>query len=255
MMVIENHRLVGASFVESQDVGALIQPDVIVLHYTVLHPLDAVIRAFRSPDIDASAHLVLDTDGTWTQMVPFDRAAWHAGKSSWRGMPGLNNWSIGIEIVNPGPVFVDGESVRDVNDRPWDGPFVECPVPPGYPAKWTHWALYTEEQLRALEDVCRALVRRYHLREILGHSDVSPGRKFDPGPALPIQRIRNFAFAEDPVPIARPVPLAPPVSVAQTIVDGAIRELAHRDTDPAPPPDDELEPTRPDTPRPSWRTS
>src|SRR5690606_17263677 len=216
LLEVVNHRLSGVRFVESPDVGELILPELIVVHYTVTWPLDAVIRAFRSPDFDASAHVVIDRDGTVVQMVPFNRAAWHAGESRWRGKPRLNTWSIGIELVNPGPVFPADGGVRDANGKPWKEPYVELPVPDGYPPKWRHWATFPEEQIRALEDVCRVLVRRYHISEIVGHSAVSPGRKFDPGPALDLNRIRDFAFSEDPRPAERPSPLAPPVSVAQT---------------------------------------
>jgi len=195
---IVNRRLDGALFVATPNMGGPITPEVLVLHYTVSWPAAGVVRTFQDPASKVSAHLVLDLDGSWTQLVPFTRSAWHAGPSAWEGRNGLNSWSIGIEIVNPGPVFprADG-TVIDVNRRQWTGGF-ERPererLPPKCPASWTHWARYTEQQIAALEEVCPLLVSEYQLRAIVGHSDIAPGRKFDPGPMLDLQRLRELSF-------------------------------------------------------------
>lgn len=201
-MLVESHRLVGVPFVATPNMGGALRAEVAVIHYTVSWPGSAVVRAFESPSVRASAHLVLDLDGSLTQMVPFDRVAWHAGQSSWKGRPGLNGWSLGIEIVNPGPVFPGaGGRATDVNGRAWAGGYERADksrLPPQCPPGWVYWATYTEPQYDALERVCRALVRHYGLTEIIGHSDVSPGRKFDPGPMLDMGRIRAAAFAQAP---------------------------------------------------------
>jgi N-acetylmuramoyl-L-alanine amidase len=208
--VIQNHRLIGVPFIESPNCGGALSPEVLVLHYTVSWPASAVIAGFRRPASRASAHLVLDLDGQFTQMVPFHRQAWHAGVSEWRGRQKLNHWSLGIEIVNPGPVF-PGESVTiDDNKRTWKGGFKPGPtdpalLPKGCPKHWKHWATYDASQIQALESVCRELVVEYGLKEIVGHSDVSPGRKFDPGPIFPMERIRTAAFRRDSIPIAPPI--------------------------------------------------
>ena len=211
-MIIQNHRLEGAPFIESPNRGGTLAPEVLVLHYTVSWPVDAVVRAFKNSLTRASAHLVLDFNGTFTQMVPFNRQAWHAGVSSWRGRERLNHWSLGIEIVNPGPVFPDGTKVKDVNGRAWTGSYAPRPADPALwpkscPPSWKHWALYPEAQLVTLEEVCRLLVAQYGLREIVAHSDVAPGRKFDPGPVFPMERIRAAAFRKDS-------PLAPAIDPA-----------------------------------------
>lgn len=75
-------------------------PDTIVIHYTAGGSAMSAINSFKDTDINASAHIVVDTDGSLTQMVPFHKIAWHAGKSTWLDRKDLNNYSIGIEIVN-----------------------------------------------------------------------------------------------------------------------------------------------------------
>jgi N-acetylmuramoyl-L-alanine amidase len=213
---IVNHRLVGIPFVESPNCGGPLKPELLVLHYTVSWPGSAVIAAFRKPALRASAHLVLDLDGSWTQMVSFNRQAWHAGESEWEGRPKLNTWSLGIEIVNPGPVF-PGETVTiDYNRRTWKGGHKladPARLPPKCPPTWKHWATYTAEQIAALESVCRLLATEYKLRAIVAHSDIAPGRKFDPGPMLPIEQIREHALAvSDTSPSPPPrAPIAPPL--------------------------------------------
>jgi N-acetylmuramoyl-L-alanine amidase len=192
--------------------GGPITPSLLVLHYTVSWPARAVVAGFTRKEAKASAHLVLDLDGMFTQMVPFNLRAWHAGESTWRGQPGCNGYAIGIEVVGPGPLFRDPGTtsvVRDVNKRIWLGGAEEHVPPAGTPAHWRLWAAYTPEQIAALETVCRELVREYGIREIVGHSDVSPGRKYDPGPAMPMDRIRRAAGLADtlPPPIAPELPV------------------------------------------------
>jgi N-acetylmuramoyl-L-alanine amidase len=191
--VIANHRLTTAPFVFTPNVGGRLIPELICVHYTVSYPARAVVAGFERPASKASAHLVLDLDGTFTQMVPFDRQAWHAGKSSWKGREGCNKFSIGIEICNPGPVFRNADGWEDVNKRTWLGGVEAHDPPPKFPKNWVRWASYTEAQLVALEVVCRELCREYGITEIVGHSDVAPGRKMDPGPAFPMDRIRRAA--------------------------------------------------------------
>lgn len=212
-MTIKNHRLIGVPFFESPNCGGPLTPEILILHYTVSWPASAVVKAFKRPASKASAHLVLDLDGFWTQMVPFHRQAWHAGVSEWRGRPELNKWSIGIEIVNPGPVFPGDKDTRDVNGRVWSGGAklaVPELLPMSCPATWKYWAPYTVAQISSLERVCLALVQEYNLKEIVRHSDVAPGRKFDPGPLLPMDRIRAAAFNGAP-------PAAPPAIDPKTL--------------------------------------
>jgi N-acetylmuramoyl-L-alanine amidase len=199
-MVISNHRLEGVPFVATENMGGEISPLLLVIHYTVVTTMAATVRAFASRASQASAHLVLDVDGSLTQMVPFNRKAWHAGASEWAGRSGCNGFSIGIEVVNPGPLEARNGGYYDVNNRRWTGDVVDAQHKNGR-ARYKHWAAYSEAQLDKLEDVGAQLVQAYKLREVVGHDDVAPTRKIDPGPAFPMDRYRGLLFgraSDDP---------------------------------------------------------
>jgi N-acetylmuramoyl-L-alanine amidase len=126
-------------------------PDLLLLHYTGMATGAAAIARLRDPAAAVSAHYVVEEDGAILRLVPEARRAWHAGVSHWRGMPALNGRSIGIEIVNPG---------HDWGYRP-------------FPAL----------QMAAVCDLCLAIIARHGIRprDVVGHSDVAPDRKQDPG--------------------------------------------------------------------------
>ena len=207
--MITSHRLTTAPFVPTPNMGGTMTPRLLVIHYTVSYPARAVVAGFARAESKASAHLVLDLDGQFTQMVPFNRQAWHAGKSVWGGVSGCNAFSIGIEVCNPGPVFRNADGWEDVNKRTWLGQVEHHEPPPKFPKNWTHWASYTEAQLVSLEMVCRELCHEYGIDEIVNHSDVSPGRKYDAGPAFPMERIRRAALEP-----TKPYNFAPTISPA-----------------------------------------
>ena len=75
---------------------------VIVLHYTGMETGEAALEKLCDPDSGVSAHYLIREDGRILRLVPEERRAWHAGKSYWRGHTGINQSSIGIELVNPG---------------------------------------------------------------------------------------------------------------------------------------------------------
>src|SRR5262249_6873628 len=85
VMKVRDHLLEGVRFERTENMGGEITPEYLVIHYTVVTTAAGVVGAFKNPAIQASAHLVLDLDGTFIQMVPFNRKAWHAGKSQWAG--------------------------------------------------------------------------------------------------------------------------------------------------------------------------
>lgn len=149
--------------------------DVLVLHYTEL-PLDqslAVLRDGTRP-LRVSAHYVLAEDGTTYLLVPEDRVAWHAGRSHWRGHDGLNATSIGIEIVN-----LHG----DRHD-------------------------YPERQVAALIALCHDVIGRHPAivaRNVVGHSDIAPRRKVDPGLRFPWATLAAAGIGLWPRPGAPPV--------------------------------------------------
>jgi AmpD protein len=152
-----------------------IAPELIVIHGISLPPghyggpwIDRLFTNVLPADVDpyfatiqhlrVSSHVLITRDGTLTQYVPFDRRAWHAGTSYWRGREGCNDFSIGIEL-------------EGTDDEPYD-----------------------ERQYAALVPLIAALQRAYpSLAQgwIAGHSDISPGRKTDPGPAFDWQRLER----------------------------------------------------------------
>lgn len=192
-MDVVEHRLVGAAFVETPNQGGELVPHYLVIHYTVVTSMAATVAAFKKPAVKASAHLVLDTDGALTQMVPFNRVAWHAGKSHWAGRVGCNSFTIGIEVVNPGPLLKRPNGFFDVNGRVFAGDVVEARHKNGH-SPYLYWAAYTPAQIEALKDVGSLLVERYGLRDVLGHDDIAPTRKTDPGPAFPMDSYRGALF-------------------------------------------------------------
>lgn len=192
-MEIVDHKLKGVPFAATPNMGGALEPEYLVIHYTVSTSATGTIRTFQSPAARASAHLVLDRDGSFTQLVPFNRQAWHAGKSQWAGKAGCNGFTLGIEVVNPGPLNKRGREFFDVNNRRWDGPVIEARHKNGR-TPYAYWAAYTEEQFEALDTVGALLRDAYALKDVVGHDDVAPDRKIDPGPAFPMESYRGRIF-------------------------------------------------------------
>ena len=171
------------------------QPDTIVLHYTA-GPYKPALNTLTNPRVRASAHLIIDRDGSITQLVPFNYIAWHAGKSSYGNRVGINKYSIGIEIVNSGPLTKSGNVYRS-----WFGSAFN----PSDVIEATHrnetkprfWHTYTEEQITTVQEICLILTDIYDMKHILGHEQSAPMRKQDPGPAFPLDRIRNKMLNEN----------------------------------------------------------
>lgn len=205
-MHIENHRFRDHWFDLSGDVGGpLTQLRFIVMHYTaggsgessrdymLKSPAEKQRIRGGGRKVYASAHIVVDRDGSIWQIVPFDLKARHAGKSSWRGLHSLNQYSIGIEIANYGWLDRQGDGTYRRSDTPvfQPGEVTVAPMPGGSEVKG--WENYPLAQLEAVEKVTAALLAHYpSIMEIVGHQEISPGRKFDPGPAFPLQRFRNL---------------------------------------------------------------
>ncbi|HTV24070.1 MAG TPA: N-acetylmuramoyl-L-alanine amidase [Polyangiaceae bacterium] len=196
-MEVVNHEVSGARQVPALSIGDPIEPWLIVIHYTANQSAAETVSWFQSPQSKVSAHLVVDLDGSITQMVPFNRRAAHAGTSRWRGKEGCNRFSIGIEIVNPGPLrrLSDG-TFADLRGKRWEGKVVHAHHDNGNP-EYELWAAYPEAQLSAVTEACRALVQAYPISEIVGHYDVAPTRKLDPGPAFPFQPVRALLAPRD----------------------------------------------------------
>jgi N-acetylmuramoyl-L-alanine amidase len=208
-MDIINGRLKGVRFLPANSYGGSIKPSLIVVHDTAGR-LDkySSVDWFRSKACKTSAHVVVERDGTITQMVPFDKKAFHAGESTWNGKRYCNSFAVGIEIVNPGKM--------DSNGHAWFGkattePVVRKKTPEhgdGY------WLPYTKEQVKVVQEICRALMQEYpDVNEIVTHFQISPKRKIDTNPLFPLDAVYTYAIgATDPEPEVisdKPVVLEP----------------------------------------------
>ena len=138
--------------------------DTIILHYTGMESAEAALERMCDPDAEVSAHYMIDEQGKVFELVAPEKRAWHAGVSFWQGRNGLNHTSIGIELVNPG------------HDLGYLG--------------------FPEAQIESLLALLRSLRDKFDIpaNRYLGHSDVAPGRKVDPGEKFPWQRLSEEGF-------------------------------------------------------------
>jgi len=173
--------------------GKILEHKFIVMHYTATDKAAPAIAWLRTPASKASAHVVVDTDGTVTQLVPFDTVAWHAGASFFKGFHQLNQYSIGIELVNPGPV----SRLRDGVYAAGHTLYGESEVTQ-YGGK--AWVNYPEAQLVAASGVCRFLLSNLGPQELTGHEFVCvpQGRKQDPGIAFPWHHFSELVYGAPP---------------------------------------------------------
>ena len=197
-MKISNHRLIadhGQSLrhVETPNLGGMMTPELLVIHYTAGSSAEGAVAWLCNPAARASAHLVIGRDGSLTQLAPFNRIAWHAGRSLWAGRSNVNSCSIGIELDNAGKLERVGECWRSsIGQREYPDNQVLIANHqhdrPGTPP--CGWHRYSQAQLAAAGEVGMLLVREYALKDVVGHDDIAPGRKSDPGPAFPLASFR-----------------------------------------------------------------
>lgn len=186
----------GVDRVPSPDFGGEISPVYLVLHYTASGTAQGAIDWLTKGDgTPVSAHLVVGRDGAVTQLVSFTRRAYHAGRSGWKGRTSLNSCAIGVEMVNWGPLVRDaGGNLASHTGAPVDqADAVLLRHPHEEALRW--WQTYPAAQVAAVTRLAGRLVQRYGLAEVLGHDDIAPGRKTDPGPAWDMESIRKKAFA------------------------------------------------------------
>jgi N-acetylmuramoyl-L-alanine amidase len=165
-------------------------PDTIVIHYTAGSSAASSANYLCRDEIKASAHIVIGRNGEIYQLVPFDTIAWHAGTSAYGGRTMLNKYSVGIELANAGVLIKTGNEYQA-----WFGT--------KYPAsdvvyathrnetKPRYWQAYTDKQIEVCRDVCEALINKFAIKDIVGHEEIAPGRKQDPGPAFPLDSFRE----------------------------------------------------------------
>jgi N-acetylmuramoyl-L-alanine amidase len=144
--------------------------DMLVLHYTGMQSAAAALDRLCDPAARVSAHYLVEEDGTLWRLVPEARRAFHAGVSCWQGVSGLNLVSIGVEIVNPG---------HEWGYRP-----------------------FPEPQMAAVEALCRDILSRHRIPpfRVVGHSDIAPDRKADPGELFDWPRLARAGVGLWPPP-------------------------------------------------------
>ena len=138
---------------------------ILVMHYTGMQDAASAIRQLANPASKVSAHYVVAEDGQIVHMVDEEKRAWHAGRSYWRGLTALNNHSVGIEIVNPG--------------HEW-----------GY-------VPFPDAQIEAVILLAKDIIHRHKITRgnVVGHSDIAPARKEDPGELFPWHRFAKLRLA------------------------------------------------------------
>ena len=137
------------------------QVKIIVFHYTGMQSKVAAFIKLCNPKYKVSCHYFIDEQGNIEKIVPEEFSAWHAGKSSWKNYKFLNKFSIGIELVNPGHDY-------------------------GY-------RKFSKKQIHSLKKISKKLISKYNIKSsnIVGHSDVAPLRKKDPGEKFPWKELKK----------------------------------------------------------------
>jgi N-acetylmuramoyl-L-alanine amidase len=167
-----------------------IDPQYLVFHYTAGRSARSAIDWLCNQDARASAHVVLGRDGSITQLAPFNVKTWHAGKSHWEGLTGMNKYSISIEIDNAGRLSKVGTKYKAWFQAEYPEDEV-IHAKHKFEQDFAFWHAYTEIQIERAVELGHLLVQSYNLRDVLGHEDIAPGRKSDPGPAFPMTNIRS----------------------------------------------------------------
>lgn len=139
-------------------------PELIIIHYTGMQPAGDALSKLCNPDAAVSAHYLIEKNGSIYRLVEDKNRAWHAGLSYWQGERDINGISLGIELDNGGHDF----------------------ALPSYPAK----------QIEALLSLLSELSQKYHIspERIIGHSDIAPSRKIDPGEHFPWEILHKYGF-------------------------------------------------------------
>ena len=159
--------------------------DMLVLHYTGMKTAEEALARLCDPQAKVSAHYTIDRDGRIYAHVPEERRAWHAGVSYWAGERNVNARSIGIELVNPGHEF-------------------------GYEP-------FPELQIEALIDLASDILKRHAIApaRVVGHSDVAPARRTDPGELFPWAQLADFGIGLWPASSAKALRLPVETALAE----------------------------------------
>lgn len=145
----------------------LLPVSMLVLHYTEMKPVESAVERLCDPEAEVSAHYLISEEGEVIQLVSEAHRAWHSGSSYWRGIKDVNSASIGIELDHPGHDEANG----------------------GYRG-------FSEAQFEALVPLVSRIVKQYDIprANVVGHSDVAPIRKLDPGELFPWDRLAEYGL-------------------------------------------------------------
>lgn len=197
-MRLENHRITGIPFHAARHYGGIITPTIVVLHDTASR-LEAgnAARYLQNNEAKVSVHFVIERDGSIEQQVETNRRANHAGASSFHGRSGCNDFSVGIEIVNPGRM--DPVPTLPDHGRAWWGETIGSAQAVSTTQNGSGvWLPYTEAQITAVILLLEALFAGIPtLTDITTHWYVSPGRKVDTNPLFPLEAIRAKVLGRD----------------------------------------------------------
>ncbi len=173
-----------------------VQIDTLVIHYTGMETAEAALDLLRDHRAKVSAHYLIDEDGAVIRLVEEKHRAWHAGAASWRGETNINDRSLGIEMVNPGHEF-------------------------GYRP-------FPEPQMKALERLAAGILKRNPIppERVLGHSDVAPRRKKDPGELFDWVRLARAGIGLWPAEIDEQAETRPSVAETQRLLKRFGYEIA-----------------------------
>ena len=201
-MKFKNRIAQGIEYSSAANIGGKIVPSIVVLHDTAGR-LDKgnSARYLQAAPRGVSVHFIVERDGTVSQQVPTNRRAGHAGTSHYHGRNGVNDFSIGIEIVNPGRMTDAGNGKA----RAWykqDFDIVEFGIQtlttPEHGSGL--WMDYTEAQIAAVETLLNGLFDYIPtLTDVTSHWYVSPGRKVDTNPLFPLANIRARVLGRDDI--------------------------------------------------------
>lgn len=185
-MIKNNHPYPSPNF-DARPEG--IAPDMLVFHYTDMISTKEALDRLSNPSSNVSAHYLIDEQGTTYALVDPNMRAWHAGVSGWRGRTGINAYSIGIELSNPG---------HSCGYRP-----------------------FPDKQIAALVMLSKDLIKQYNIlpRMVVGHSDIAPTRKKDPGELFPWMLLGNNGIGL--------CPEASHINMAPEIAEEALRSIGY----------------------------
>lgn len=172
--------------------------DFVIIHYTASHGSGLSSTAWAGhPESKVSWHITIDRNGSVIQLADFRKICWHAGESSWyapnngRDYKEMNKFSVGIELANAGILERDS----NVFQTEYGAKIPSTNVLMG--PEGNYWEQYSHRQITTAYDIALAISKKYNCLDILGHNQIAPARKIDPGPFFPLQDLRHKLREQD----------------------------------------------------------